>query len=431
MKGIYKDTLLGVSAKIIAMVFYMLTDILIVRLLPYEKYGEWSFYYSIASILFILTRFGFNSSTQVFVAGSQDGQVQKRLIIQSFFTRLLISLFFALMILTLLPRLSPIFGYPEKYPELKILFCILPLLCFFNSFVDYFKCLNIGLVKFKYLFWVTIAEYLNNLAFGIVGILLFKSIYGLAAGYSFAYLATALIGMLFIFSHMKKYQSEEKTYPGINKKIIQYSIPVFLTNFISVLLMDMDTFMLGLLCEAGESGLYSIAKNLMTKITNFNLTIADCTMTIFAILTIENLKEKKKKFINLAAFNITYIAAICFGCILFGKPIILFLYGASYAGSVPVLISLIPYYAFFSLSLLPAILLNYQRMAIKSLKCNIVMFLCNLTLNVLLIPKYGAIGAAAATSISIIPYTLLLYHMAFKIFKGDSLKKKRPDKENI
>lgn len=420
MKKVYKDTVWGISAKITAMLFFLLTDILIVRLMSNKEiYGEWTYYNAIAAVMFVVGRLGINSASQVFVAGENNASRKYAFIIESLFSRIIISSIVAFVLFIVFPNISWFLGYPEKYPELRLLFFILPFWVLLNTIVDYFKCLNVGFVKFDFVFWITIAEYFNNLILGVGGLLLVHSIYGLAVGYIGAYLLTFLMGLLFLRIYMSdnKLFGNWKEHITINKEILKYSIPVFLSNMVSVLLMDMDTIMLGMFSPASEVGIYSIAKSLMTKLTNLNLALATSTMTVFAIITTENVDEKKNQFKRLVLMNFACVSVVCLGCLVGGKIVIKTLYGTAYLDSVPILFELIPYYALFSLSLLPAILLNYQRLAVKSLKYNIVMFLCNLVLNLVLIPSYGANGAAIATSISIIPYTILLYISGHKIFK--------------
>lgn len=419
--GLLSDSVYSVSSKALAMVLYMISDILIARYLTFQLYGEWTYYYSIATILFVVGRFGINSATQVFVAGSGFQEEKKGFIISGLVVRVGMSVLLGIVLLLVLPNIAVFFGYPGKYAELKRMFFLMPVLIFGNTLVDFFKCLYIGTVEFKKVFLITILEYLGLLVFGAGTLALTSSVLVLNLGYVFSYLIVACAGYMMIrpVIHKEKAKHAVKIYFDRIKveKILRYSIPILLTGILSVLLMDMDTFMLGLLLEPGESGVYSIAKSFLTKATNFNIAIASSTMTAFAIVTKENAVKKRKLFLQLNAWNILSIILVCIVCLILGKWGIVLLYGDEYIGAVKVLYALLPYYSFFSMSVFPATYLNYQQLAAKSLGCNVIMFICNLFLNLLLIPEYGAMGAAIATSVAIVPYVLLLYIATFRNFK--------------
>jgi O-antigen/teichoic acid export membrane protein len=52
-------------------------------------------------------------------------------------------------------------------------------------------------------------------------------------------------------------------------------------------------------------------------------------------------------------------------------------------------------------------LLNYQGQAARRLGYILISVVLNVLLNMVLIPEYGAVGAAAAVTVSYIPYVLL------------------------
>ena len=416
--GLITNSIYGIGSKMVAMLLYMIADILIVRYLTYQLYGEWTYYYAIAAILFVVGRLGINSATQVFVAGSKTAEEKKGYIGVGLAVRFVISMAVGLFLLILMPNIAVFMGYPEKYAELRSMFFWLPLLIFGNSVVDFFKCLYVGTVEFQKVFWLTVLEYLGILLCGVGAIAVTGSIQGLNIGYVVSYFLVSVSGYRMLkpeWKHLefrKVYADREKI-----QKLVRYAVAAFFAGLISILLMDMDTFMLGLLSEPGESGVYSIGKSLLTKATNLSVAVASSTMTAFALVTKENVESKQKLFRRLNQWNLLAIGCVCAGCLILGRFLIVLLYGAEYTVSVRVMYTLLPYYALFSMSVFPATYLNYQYLALKCLSYNAIMFFCNLILNLLLIPKYGAMGAAVATDISIVPYTLLLYLATNKNFR--------------
>lgn len=155
--------------------------------------------------------------------------------------------------------------------------------------------------------------------------------------------------------------------------------------------------MLGVMSETGEIGAYSIAKSLMGKLTHVNLAICTSTMTVFAVLTKENVNRMRKTFHKIMLGNVAVMLLICVAVLLFGPYVIRILYGVEYSKSGIVIIYLIPYYCGYAITIFMSALLDYQEKAKQRVPIYFAMILLNFILNMLFIPRYGAIGAAIAT----------------------------------
>ncbi len=422
-----KNVILSLSSKAIAMLLFLITDILVVKLLTFQEYDEWSFFYSLVTILYSVAWFGIDTSTRVYVARTAEKSEKNSYIFSGVRVRFRISIIIFIILIFLAIPLSNWLGYPTRYPNLQFLLFCAPLLVFGNSFIDFIKELNVGLVLFRNTFVISILEFGGYLLFGISGIFLLGSIKGLGIGYIFSSAFTLIIGGYLLLRHLKvntqkEYMKLDKTKCG---EIFKYAIPVFISSLIGSLLMEMDIFMLGLLQSPGQTGIYSIAKSLMTKATNINLAVCTSTMTAFAIITHENYIQKYKYYKKILFLNSAFILLICLSVLIGGSMIINLLYGTEYERSSDILKILLFYYAFFATSIFPSTLLYYQGKAQKILKYYVVMLLCNIVLNYALIPFYGAIGAAVAVDLSILPYTILMLSSGFRIFQDFALPNKR------
>ncbi|MDL2325372.1 flippase [Ruminococcaceae bacterium OttesenSCG-928-A16] len=419
---LYGDTLLSLSSKAIAMVLFLCTDIAIARLLENDGYGEWSFFYSIVSMCFWVVWFGVNSSTKVYVAReSECRKRQSSCIVVGLQLRIVFSFIFLLVLLLVGQLAASSLGYPEKYSHLKTLFFIGGFLCFFNSFSEFFKDLYIGLVNFKNIFFMSIIEFGSNLFLG-VGLLLFtKSVLGLAWGYVFAALFTCSFGFIALHFYFKKNGKKRagKAYEKeMRSKIFKYALPILALSFGALILTEMDVFMLGIMNTPTETGLYSIAKSLVSKATHINLAICTSTMTAFAIITPENSAEKKQLYNKIMLTNGLLSILISALLFIFGPFAIQLLYGAQYQEAGIVLRALVPYYFIFSVSVFIGTFLDYQGKAKQRMASYFVMVALNLVLNYLFIPAYGATGAAIATCISMVPYLVSTALSAQKVFRS-------------
>ena len=92
------------------------------------------------------------------------------------------------------------------------------------------------------------------------------------------------------------------------------------------------------------------------------------------------------------------------------------IFGKEYLGSVLPLQILTFYIICFSFSIFLSSLLDYQGKAKKRAVNLSFTLIANIILNYILIPPYGAIGAAIATSTSYLPYIILNFIEVRKTF---------------
>ena len=95
-----------------------------------------------------------------------------------------------------------------------------------------------------------------------------------------------------------------------------------------------------------------------------------------------------------------------------------FIFGTQYQNAIQIFQYLLPYSFIYSFSIVLSAFLTYQGLAKKRVKNLIFSTILNITLNYILIPKYGAIGAAISTSISYFPYVLLNWMDVRRVLKN-------------
>lgn len=404
----YKNTLFSnivwtLLAKIFAMVFYFCADVFYARTLGVEKYAEWVFFFSIAHMAFYIGWFGINTSVKVHITrdGQKDNCLGAGLMVRMVFsTVILVFAFFAA------PFIACKAGYPQPYAELRKLMYILCGMIFFNSFTEFFKHLYIGTQEFKKLFMVTAIEYFLYCFFTLLLLVINNNPVSIAIGYCAAGTILLLINLAMT---MRKYDirliCKGMGDRQLQKKIMGYAMPLVITSLGGLILMEMDTFMLGLFGTEKQVAVYSIAKQLVSKATNVNMAIWTGSVASLAVITKENFEDRKRKFKSVSRLN-NIAALLISGCfILFGKAAIGFVYGDAYMDASEILIILIPYYFFYCSSSLYANFLDFMGRAKIRAFWFVSVIVINISLNYLMIPVYGAFGAAIATIVSLVPYT--------------------------
>lgn len=420
-KKVMKDTGLSIASKAVAMVLFMITDILTARLLSVGEYGEWAYFYSLITMLFWTAWFGINTSMKVHVARyAYDRKKQNSYLAASMILRMTISIIFSFLLYVFAFPLAGLAGYPDKYPNLAVLLRLGSLLLFFNSWVEFFKELFIGVAKFKNMLFIALVEFGGNLLFGLFLLWKFKTVISLETGYIIS-LAVLFVFSSFLFWQYFRENRELQSFSELQrylKEIFIYAIPILFISIGSLILLELDTFMIGIFHSSEEVAVYAVAKKLCTKATHVNVAVCNATMTVFAIITKENLKDRKERFKKVMYLNTAIVAAVSLAFLAAGPFAIRLLYGAEYAQSGIVLYTLVPYYIFYAVSLFLAAFLDFQKRAKRRSLYYLSMIVLNILFNMLWIPKYGAAGAAAGTGFSMVPYFILIILETRSVFRS-------------
>ena len=317
-----------------------------------------------------------------------------------------------------MPRLACYLGYPEKYPDLRWLLLFSAVLVFLNSFTELFKEIFMGIGSFKSLFWVTVVEYFGYFAFSFIGVLLLDDIRAIAIGYLIAGVLVEVVGWTILYRQNKnRLKLVDRSFGDVIFPILKYALPIALISLGGLILIEMDTFMLGMFSTKKNVATYSIAKNLCSKATHVNYALTVGVMTSFSVVTPENREEKRKEFNKAITMNIgiTLVISACF--LLFADIAVRILYGELYLRAAALLRLLVIYYALYGISNFFSSFLDFKNKAGIRSVFYMSVILINLVLNYIWIPRYGAIGAAVATDLSLVPYTIFVTVGALREWK--------------
>jgi len=399
---LYKESLWSFSAKGTAFLLYFLLNVYLARTLGVEGFGTWSFFYSILTIIILISYFGINTSAKKFVAQYNKTNELNNILKSSLKLRLTFSLTFIIILILVHKPLATLTGRPEFAP----LFLLSVPLIILAGLVEFLKNIFMGLHRIIYNFIVNLLEY--SLKFILVIICLRSSlnVLNIINSFTIAYLITSVIGFYILYT---KFYIENKAHVESNfvETIFRYSIPLFFITIGFLIATEVDTLMIGLLSTNAEVGTYAVAKQIIIKLPHISLAMAMGTMPVFAQLNENNKEELNKLFYKLLRTNALIFAIISFGIVFLSSFFIPLIFGVEYKSSVLPLQILTIYLISFSFSIFLGTFLDYQGLAKKRALNLSVSMVLNIILNLILIPNYGAIGAAAATSVSYLPYTLL------------------------
>ena len=378
--------------------------IYVARKLGADGWGIFAYALSIASLLMIFSDIGIGSLI------TRDATQQKNDYRSFISAALLLKSILLVISVILVIFVSP---YISNIEEAKILFPIIGLIFLFDSIRDIGFAANRILEKMER---EMVIKVIMNFAILVLGIVLIK-INPLPVSVAIAYAVGSGISVILITLIIKNNILEFITKTNIEtvKSIFKTAMPLAIVTLIGSIMGNTDIYMLGIWKTPEDIGLYSAAQRFHQFILIIPSMIATATLPLMSRLANkDNLKFKEVLEKTLSVFMIIGIPT-AFGGPILADQIIPFLFGLEYIPAIPVLrILMIMLLASFPLFLLVNAIFVYNEQK-KLVLANVFGVLMNISLNFLLIPKFGITGAAFATLISSIIVTYVIWGKMKKI----------------
>ena len=235
----------------------------------------------------------------------------------------------------------------------------------------------------------------------------------------FAIFIVAIISFVLMIYSYKTGDTLDQNYKSINTKtILKLSFPMFLTSSMTVIMGQVATIISGIYLSESDVGYYSIALKI-AMLTLFasqaiNTVIAPKFSELYHQNQIDDLFSVAKKSTKLIFWSLMPIILVF---IIFGKTIIIFLYGIEFEASYPLL--LILSFGLF-INAISGSVGYFMNMCGYQLQFRNVMTVCvflSFTLNIILIPLVGITGAAVATALVQVFLNLYLTYFIWNKFR--------------
>lgn len=234
-----------------------------------------------------------------------------------------------------------------------------------------------------------------------ISFLLGYHIEGAVCGFFISTVISAGIGLYLLYRIFPSLISRIKPQCNLSM-LLSYSIVMMPVSMSSFMLKRVDRFMLGIMSSVGDVGIYNAAATLAMQsdiiLVSFSTFFTPTVASLFYRGHM-NMLSILMKTTNKWIFTLTFPTVIV--CIFFARPIMTF-FGSEFSVGASVLIVLaIAELINSSVGLISSMLTMTGHQKIELFNCLTIGGL-NVLLNFLFIPKYGALGAAIATGISII-----------------------------
>jgi len=241
-----------------------------------------------------------------------------------------------------------------------------------------------------------------------------------AVGAIFGLILTYLLSSVLIFFFLRKTITKElHSYFLVTRKLFSFSKNLFGANAINLIQNQTDTLMIAYFLTATEVGYYSIAISLLRFFPLIPLAIQKVTYPTTSFLFSEKNYGKINLLFDRSQKYSTYILTpLALIVIFFGRDLIDLLFGSQFR------FALLPLYILLFARLIRGCLdvplggsLSAAGKPVLVMKFTLFSAILNIILNIILIPKYGIVGAALATSLSLILGSVLNLIFTIKIFK--------------
>lgn len=235
--------------------------------------------------------------------------------------------------------------------------------------------------------------------FGFIALYFYLSSQSLGWSYAIATAAGATAGVVILRSSFKAVLSGFDK--NLIKPIIKDAWPILLTGTVGALSFNTDIIMLGWWHAAEEIGIYSASQKIVFLLYSLPAILASAFFPALSRLIGQKEKDKIKQLMEKgAAASFVIAVPMAIGGIILARPIIELIYKQEYLSSIPTFQILIAtLLTVFPSTLIANALIAYNQQKKLGLYTALGAG-ANIALNAMLIPVYGAAGAAAATLIS-------------------------------
>lgn len=393
---------------IIGMMISMLTVPVTTRLLSPEEYGKSSLFTLFQSLFLIIGLLGID---QGYVRFYNDKKIEKDKLLQnSLFLPLCFSAFLVLVCILFFKPIS-VFLFGSLEVGLVISFCVFIPILLLNRFF----LLQIRMdLKGKLYSLLNIISQIVNFTILILFLLFYQRTF---RSIVYATVFGNIVNTLIIFIFIDKSFVKNKFFlsKDLQIELLKFSLPLVPATLLSWLLNSFDKVGLRAWSSFEELGLYAAAFKIVALLNVFQNIFTTTWVPIAYKWNEENVPKENFERVSTVVLG---LMTILFAFIVVFRDIIMLFLGAEYRNTSEIFIFLLFVPVMYTVSETTCLGINFSKKTMYNLYVSSIAVFMNLLGNYILIPKYGALGAAISTSISYLTFfwgrTLLSRKVWFK-----------------
>lgn len=364
--------------------------VLVARSLAPDDFGALNFAYSFPLLFIVLADFGF---TPLLVReASRDPERSGRIFASLLHLKLLLSVVFLAAVLAGLWWLAP-------GPGMRRAAYLLAGFMLLNSFTEFCNGLFQARQQMQLEAGVMAWQKLSLLGFGLLALGLGWGLYGVAG----AYLAAGCNGLaaaVLILRRRGLITGVRQIDPGYLRYAWRQALPLTLTTLFINLYFRIDMTLLAKMRPAVEVGWYGAAHKCIEVLMVVPAVLVTAVFPGFSRLFVEDRERLRKAGEKILRLLLLLALPLAAGLGLVATPLMRFLFGAGFAAAGPALAWLGVALAFIFLNyMLSYLLICAEQQKINALVSGLAVGV-SLAANLLLIPRFGYAGAAAAAAVT-------------------------------
>lgn len=402
MSGLYKKAGGTFVFKFFGLGIAFVFQIILGRILKSELYGEYTMYLTYSTVFSIITILGMDRNLIKEVARCEGDITKEKLFLQfSTKTSLLITIAVAGVILLL----GGFIGF-SNYGLLLLLAMII--IRSMVSILDGYLQGKGNIVQVTVLNSV-INNILKMIIFVILILLNIDSLSAALFSFVFSEIVTIALRLTQISKGFKVTTDSMLILSTEDKKnFLKYSLTVALITGIGLMLQNIDKIMISAYLDLNRVGIYKVAQNYVNLISVFVtpfIAFWPMISKLYHENNIEKIENEMKKIVRI----VTYLVIPMFFIFLFLGNDLLEIFGGTYVTEEARMALMILAFSFLIDAVSGPIgsILTMTKYARLALYNNVSSLLINITLNLILIRRFGIIGVATATGVSIIANNLI------------------------
>ena len=417
-KKVVKGTGVVFIGTILGTLLGFIFRVIVVRYITKAEYGILSLSLAMINILVVVSCLGFINGVPRFISyalGKREYSKAWATIKTSISLVAVLSIFFALVLVSFSNYIANFFHKPGLIPIVKIIAFVLPLMALTEIFISILR--GFEDVKAKVFFQDIFSKGIKIVIVGLV-ILLDLSLKGVV----FTYLIGGFFTLIFLSYYAKSRINEllpkiSNFYPSITKELISFSLPLLGSSIFAILREHSTILLLGYFKPANTVGLYNVALPLAQLISMPLMAMVFIYLPIASQLYAQgNLKDMKLLYISVTKWIFFITLPIFLSMLLAPKIIIKLLFGSKYIeASVALQILILGFFTHTFLGPNGGTLISFGKTNIMLL-CSSISTIVGIITALMLIPDYGLIGATVSATISLVTFNFLASFFLYKLF---------------
>ena len=193
---------------------------------------------------------------------------------------------------------------------------------------------------------------------------------------------------------------------GLVRKLLIFGSPIIVQALLSILMHEADRFFLLAYVEMGDVGVYSLAYKIGQAVNALCL-IPFASIWGVVLYEIAKQPDSKKQYAAVFSQFLNAILILMLGASLCARPLLPYLTTDAFDGAVELLPIILLAFVFFSLHgqfNVPALLAKKTVTLVPPALAGVIV---NLTLNAILVPKFGVVGAAWVSVLTYATYSFV------------------------